>query len=285
MSNSYGEKIAGLRKERGMTQSELGEKLNVTFQAVSKWERGESLPDFETMSRLSKLFDVPLSYFQTEGEEVVAEEVATEPVVMLGVCKECGRVVNSGEEAQTEPNLICKKCADRKAAEEKKKKEEDARKKAEAEQAAKNERIAKDAANKNRMVKGLVVGAIVAVIAGAIDLAGLISTGKIGDFWYTVFGVIFIFTFVSQLFWNGAVRNVFFFGWDKGIRFPGLIFEWSLDGFKWLILMKLLFAVLGFIASLFFILFFAIISLLISPFTFIPRIIQVRKGIESEYEW
>lgn len=268
-----------------MTQSELGEKLNVTFQAVSKWERGESLPDFETMSRLSKLFDVPLSYFQTEGEEVVAEEVATEPVVMLGVCKECGRVVNSGEEAQTEPNLICKKCADRKAAEEKKRKEEEARKKAEAEQAAKNERIAKDAANKSRMVKGLIIGAITAVVLAVIDLVSLANAGKIGEFWYTVFGAIVVFTFVSQLFWNGAVRNVFFFGWDKGIRFPGLIFEWSLDGFKWLILMKLLFAVLGFIASVFFILFFAIISLLISPFTFIPRIIQVSKGIESEYEF
>lgn len=285
MSNSYGEKIAGLRKERGMTQSELGEKLNVTFQAVSKWERGESLPDFETMSRLSKLFDVPLSYFQTEGEEEVASVTEVEPAVMLGVCKECGRVVNAGEEAQTEPNLICKKCADRKVAEEKKRKEEDARKKAEAEQAAKNERIAKDAANKGRMVKGLIIGAITAVVLAVIDLVSLANAGKIGEFWYTVFGAIFIFTFVSQLFWNGAVRNVFFFGWDKGIRFPGLIFEWSLDGFKWLILMKLIFAVLGFIASVFFILFFAIISLLISPFTFIPRIIQVRKGIESEYEF
>ena len=48
--------------------------------------------------------------------------------------------------------------------------------------------------------------------------------------------------------------------------------------------MKLLFAVLGFLASVFFILFFAVISILISPFTFIPRLIQVRKGIMSEYE-
>ena len=170
------------------------------------------------------------------------------------------------------------KCADRKASEEKKKKEEEARKKAEAEQAAKNERIAKDAANKNRMVKGLVVGAIVAVIAGAIDLAGLVSAGKIGDFWYTVFGVIFIFTFVSQLFWNGAVRNVFFFGWDKGIRFPGLIFEWSLDGFKWLILMKLLFAVLGFIASLFFILFSRLYPYLFRRLLSFPALFRCAKG-------
>ena len=134
------------------------------------------------------------------------------------------------------------------------------------------------------MVKGLIVGAVVAVILAVIDLVSLASTGKIGEFWYTIFGAVAIFTFVSQLFWDGAVRNVFLYGWDKGIHFPGLIFEWSLDGFKWLILMKLLFAVLGFLASVFFILFFAVISILISPLTFIPRLIQVRKGIESEYE-
>ena len=43
-----GEKIASLRKAKGMTQAELGAELNVTFQAVSKWERGESYPDFAT---------------------------------------------------------------------------------------------------------------------------------------------------------------------------------------------------------------------------------------------
>ena len=40
--NKVGEMIAGLRKQRGITQAELGERLNVTFQAVSKWERGVS---------------------------------------------------------------------------------------------------------------------------------------------------------------------------------------------------------------------------------------------------
>lgn len=48
-----GEKIASLRKAKGLTQAELGEKVAVTFQAVSKWERGESYPDFATISRLA----------------------------------------------------------------------------------------------------------------------------------------------------------------------------------------------------------------------------------------
>ena len=128
-----GEKIASLRKAKGMTQAELGAELNVTFQAVSKWERGEAYPDFDTMSRLAKLFGVPLSYF--ENDEDSAQETAaavtsataaeTEPQkVMLGVCKECGRTVYEGEEVAVSPALVCKKCAERKKQEAKRAEED-----------------------------------------------------------------------------------------------------------------------------------------------------------------
>ena len=43
--NKIGQYIKKLRKERGLTQQELADKLNVSFQAVSKWETGETLPD------------------------------------------------------------------------------------------------------------------------------------------------------------------------------------------------------------------------------------------------
>ena len=42
---NIGRYIQQLRKAAGMTQKELAEKLNVSFQAVSKWENGDSLPD------------------------------------------------------------------------------------------------------------------------------------------------------------------------------------------------------------------------------------------------
>ena len=66
-----GKKIAALRKEKGMTQRELGEELNISYQAVSKWERGESYPDFDTISKMAKIFGVEISYFESseEGEE------------------------------------------------------------------------------------------------------------------------------------------------------------------------------------------------------------------------
>lgn len=49
--------ISNLRKENDWTQMELANQLNVSHQAVSKWERGESLPDIGTLSELARLFE------------------------------------------------------------------------------------------------------------------------------------------------------------------------------------------------------------------------------------
>ena len=55
---SIGETIATLRKEKGMTQSQLAEKMNVTDKAVSKWERDLSCPDINSISKLADIFGI-----------------------------------------------------------------------------------------------------------------------------------------------------------------------------------------------------------------------------------
>lgn len=56
MSNkSMGEKISSLRKQQGMTQSDLAEKMNVTDKAVSKWERDLSCPDVNSIQKLAEV--------------------------------------------------------------------------------------------------------------------------------------------------------------------------------------------------------------------------------------
>ena len=55
---NIGEKITFLRKEKGMTQSQLAEKMNVTDKAVSKWERNLSCPDINTISKLADILEV-----------------------------------------------------------------------------------------------------------------------------------------------------------------------------------------------------------------------------------
>ena len=49
-----------LRKEKGLSQEELADKLAVSRQAISKWERGESLPDTDNLIRLAKLYGVSI---------------------------------------------------------------------------------------------------------------------------------------------------------------------------------------------------------------------------------
>ncbi len=54
--------IQSLRKAAGYTQSQLAEELNYSDKAVSKWERGESLPDIVVIKEIADLFKVPVDY-------------------------------------------------------------------------------------------------------------------------------------------------------------------------------------------------------------------------------
>ena len=59
------ENITELRKNRGMTQIELAEKLNYSDKAISKWERGESVPDISVLKTIADLFGVTVDYLIT----------------------------------------------------------------------------------------------------------------------------------------------------------------------------------------------------------------------------
>ena len=102
---TIGTKILALRKANGVTQADLGAYLNISYQAVSKWERNESCPDFQTLSLIAKFFNVPITYFEDgetdletasafAGASTATGSVAGEE--MLGVCKDCGKVVHKG---------------------------------------------------------------------------------------------------------------------------------------------------------------------------------------------
>lgn len=59
-NKSMGETIRTLRKEKGMTQKELADKLNITDKAVSKWERDIACPDTATIPKLAEIFEISL---------------------------------------------------------------------------------------------------------------------------------------------------------------------------------------------------------------------------------
>lgn len=56
-----GQNLSRLRREKGLTQTELGEKLNYSDKTISKWERGEGMPDVNVLIQLAEMFGVTLN--------------------------------------------------------------------------------------------------------------------------------------------------------------------------------------------------------------------------------
>lgn len=76
--------IATLRTEAGLTQLELAEKLNYSDKAVSKWERGESVPDVSVLKSIADLFAVTLDYLVTEDHSTPKKATAVDKIKNVG---------------------------------------------------------------------------------------------------------------------------------------------------------------------------------------------------------
>ena len=80
----FGEKLKNIRKEKNLTQEEAAEKIGVSGQAVSKWEKGECLPDVYNLKLLGKLYRVSVdSLLEMDGdrEDKIIEKYKIENAV------------------------------------------------------------------------------------------------------------------------------------------------------------------------------------------------------------
>ena len=71
---TLGMMISSLRKERGMTQLDLAEKMGVTDKAVSKWERDISCPDVNTIPKLAEVFSISVDELMQVKAESQGED-------------------------------------------------------------------------------------------------------------------------------------------------------------------------------------------------------------------
>lgn len=85
---SIGERITLLRKERNLSQGQLADALEVSRQAVSKWENDQSSPDTIKLIKLAEVLDTEVEFLAT-GRKPVYEEA---PIV-LNMVKKVDRVV------------------------------------------------------------------------------------------------------------------------------------------------------------------------------------------------
>lgn len=115
------ENLARLRKEKGLSQLELAEELNVTRQAVSRWETGAAVPMVDTLVQLSKLYGVTVDdlllhdvHLPEKTPEPIPEEPPAKkpvqrfplwPLAVIGIAAVCagiliwGVLTNSGGDA------------------------------------------------------------------------------------------------------------------------------------------------------------------------------------------
>ena len=75
----FNNKLYELRKQKGLSQEELANRLNVSRQTISKWEVGESSPDMEKLVAISELFDISLD--ELVLDKVVKKEETSEQIV------------------------------------------------------------------------------------------------------------------------------------------------------------------------------------------------------------
>lgn len=200
---------------------------------------------------------------------------------MLGVCKECGKVIYEGNEAEGITPLTCKSCYEQ-AVERKlrleRQKAEQARKEAERQ---KRERAEKEERRRVEIRRGrnrgLIWGGVIGCLVFMISFIDAVKAGSFGDVLFALlFGAV-LFTYVSQLFWEGAVLDCTLAG-GKVLGTPGIIFTFDLDGFIFLIAMKILFAVLRLLFWVFTVVVCALAGIIISPFTFVPALLRVNSG-------
>lgn len=95
LKSQVGSNIARLRREAGLTQADLAEKLNYSDKAVSKWERAESMPDLLTLVQLAEVFGTDVNQLLT-SEEASSTPVSSQPMQPEAPVQRPKRIADKG---------------------------------------------------------------------------------------------------------------------------------------------------------------------------------------------
>ena len=262
---TLGQKLKELRSSKGLTQKELADKLHVTFQTVSKWENGENEPDIATLKELANLYNCSIDYLVGEEErenKLPASEPAAQTIIIhqkeLHVCRRCNKDIPEDElevehlsrterHGRTSRRVSAGEAYYHTACwEEEQKEREEA------------QRVRKAAAASKAKKFSFGFGIAGGVVALGICLGIFLGVPECRAAMNPVVAVILsvviaysIFAAIYCIIGGSYIADVFTWAAGLSIRFPGLIFSWDLEGFAWLIAMKILFAILGFLIGVF----------------------------------
>lgn len=89
----FNEKLFELRKSNGLSQEQLAEKLDVSRQAVSKWETGDAFPEASKLFAIAKLFDVTTDYLLDDSlDRYTQPKAADRPDALDRVASSAGKI-------------------------------------------------------------------------------------------------------------------------------------------------------------------------------------------------
>lgn len=246
-----GEKLKTLRSEKHLTQKDLAEKLNVSAQAVSRWENDEVEPSLETLGQLATIFSVSID--ELFGKEPAPKpepapapaptvryvETAAKPV--LAVCETCNKPLYHSEEIRrktethgrsTEKRVLCVACDEK--------------------EKLNKLRIEQDELN-TRWKRAWIWSPIasIALLALFIVLACFNKEHFAAFFVAGIALSVLLLTFLVCVFLGNTFigemwEDVSSWGFSK---MPGIIFSLDFDGIVFLITVKVLFAILNFVVA------------------------------------
>ena len=196
---TLGQKLAGYRRLSGMTQQQLGDYLNISPQAISKWEKDLSEPALATLRALSELYQVSVDEIldlksgfpdmtvisnDEEKNENEPSQAAT-----IGYCRECGIAVTEENLATTRPVVRCKSCA-------------------EGFESMRKEHRSKDRENLERRYKwSIPIASIGAIVTACIFLVAILSTLDVLLIPIGLFVTYDIFAFIFCLFFDCMITD------------------------------------------------------------------------------
>lgn len=255
---TLGEKIKKLRVEKQMTQKELSDEMNVTYQTISKWEKDENEPDVATLRKLAKIFGCTLDYLlkeneddNNEDEEEIKDDKRTIIIQKeLHVCEVCKKDIPEDElemeEIKVKSGHRGHGAVYRQAYYHKSCLEELHKKKDEEERQA---QIAYTSDATKKCFGWSIFAGIVSLIIALVVF--FVKYPEVGP-WYiiTLYSILIGYAMFAMLYCilsGSYIGDVFLWCTKASIKLPGIIFSWDLDGLIAFVLIKLTFAIITFL--------------------------------------
>ena len=253
---NYGKTIAALRKEKNLTQQELGQMLNVTPQAVSKWENDQSQPPVDTFFDMCKLFEISPDEFRrrAEGEQAEPSEKTEQSETIIEPEAEI-KEETAQADCITPTALPAVEVAP-----------------------IQETPVVREAPayREKKLSIGFLIVMILAIAAGlatSISLMVVLQIDEIGPALIVFLIGYFVFSFFILIGHESVVWDCFLGALCKSVNLPGIIFTLDINGILFLIVYKFIIApIVTVVVWLAFVIGGFIISLVMAGFVFPFRI-------------